>query len=56
MKVSANTLSTFVHTDDEQGLCQRTVTELIVHAAHRYAVRAYPPVQFFLSVTDKDPM
>lgn len=38
MKVATNTLEpNVVHTTDEQGLCKRTIRELIFHAANRHA-------------------
>lgn len=37
LRVAANSFSPLVHTIDEQGLCHRTLAELIAHAANRYA-------------------
>jgi hypothetical protein len=39
LKVSATNGVPFVHTIDEQGLCQRSIPALIAHAANRYACK-----------------
>ena len=49
MNVSTNTLSNTVHTTDEQGLIERSLIDLIAHAANRYASRT-PGAAFFLSM------
>lgn len=48
LNVGANPYTTSVLTIDEQGILERTLLDLIVHAANRYA--AYNVARFFLDV------
>ncbi len=39
LRVAANSATAIVHTIDEHGLCARTLSDVIAHAANRHAAQ-----------------